>query len=249
MKSARYLFRLDDACPYQKKENWKRVLSLFSSYFIKPLIAIIPDCQDPELCMLPYQDDFWNKARQWQADGYPIALHGYQHRFHKTKKSIIPLNPYSEFSELPLEEQRTKIKKSWEIVKEQGLLPHYWVAPAHSFDANTLLALQEETPIRIISDGFALAPFRWEGFLWIPQQLWHPRPMMGGTYTICLHPNEMKEKDFFLLQRFLERYHQSCPSWEEVAQNKYPAFPWRRWEHKLFMYAKILKNKLKKRNN
>ncbi|TCW60523.1 DUF2334 domain-containing protein [Treponema sp. J25] len=249
MKSARYLFRLDDACSYQKKENWERVLSLFSSYFIKPLIAIIPDCQDPELCMLPYQDDFWEQARQWQADEYPLALHGYQHRFHKTKKNLIPLNPYSEFSELPLKEQRSKIKKAWGIVKEQGLLLHYWVAPAHSFDANTLLALQEETSIRIISDGFALTPFRWKGFLWIPQQLWHPRPMMGGTYTICLHPNEMEEKDFLLLQRFLERYHQSCPSWDEVAQNKYAAFPWRRWEHKLFMYAKILKNKLKKRNN
>lgn len=44
-------------------------------------------------------------------------------------------------------------------MNSHGIDPTVWIAPAHSFDKNTLIALKLETNIRIISDGFVLPCF------------------------------------------------------------------------------------------
>lgn len=47
--SAKYLIRLDDACPTFSLAKWQRFFNLFDKYGIKPIIAVIPDCKDKSL--------------------------------------------------------------------------------------------------------------------------------------------------------------------------------------------------------
>src|SRR5260370_42375028 len=52
---------------------------------LKPILAVVPDNQDPMLKVDAPVADFWDRVRQWQARGWTIALHGYQHRYVKIR--------------------------------------------------------------------------------------------------------------------------------------------------------------------
>jgi hypothetical protein len=78
------------------------------------------------------------------------------------------------------------------------------MAPNHSFDLNTLKALKQ-CGFTAVTDGISLYPFRLEGLVFIPQQLWRPRWMPHGVITICLHTNDMRAKHVKALRTFLRR--------------------------------------------
>ena len=42
-----YLMRLDDACEKRNVKNWDRMEALLDKYNVKPLVAVIPNCKDP----------------------------------------------------------------------------------------------------------------------------------------------------------------------------------------------------------
>lgn len=202
-----FLFRLDDACPTWRKEAWLKIATIFKRYSVKPLVAVIPDNQDPTLFLEKPDAKFWEQILSWQAEGWSLGLHGYQHRFDSLKGGLIPINRYSEFAGHPLAEQKQRLREGYRLLLGYGLKPEFWVAPAHSFDRFTLMALESETAIRKISDGFAPRPFMRFGFLWIPQQLWSPKPrsaLAQAVWTICLHPNSMQPKDFEQVEGFLQ---------------------------------------------
>jgi hypothetical protein len=202
---ARWLIRLDDACPTQNDASWRRIEALLDAHSVRPVVAVVPDNRDPDLICEPARDDFWFRARCWQNKGWAIGLHGWQHRFHTDEPGLVPLNRRSEFAGLSLTAQRNKIRAGYRRLRSEGLSPRIWVAPAHSFDHVTLEALRLETPIRLVSDGVALGPFQDNGFYWIPQQVWRPRDMLFGLWTICLHPNSMREVDFQQFSAWLKR--------------------------------------------
>ncbi len=110
-------------------------------------------------------------------------MHGYQHLYETKNSGLIGLNNYLEFAGLPYEVQAEKIKKAWEIFTDNGIRPKIWMAPAHSFDLNTLKALKEYTEIEYITDGFAVFPFTAYGFKWIPQQLWRFRNLLKKIFN------------------------------------------------------------------
>lgn len=60
-----FILRLDDACEKMDIENWSRMESLLDKYSIKPLVGVIPHCEDS--MMEKYQTDmfFWEKAVSW----------------------------------------------------------------------------------------------------------------------------------------------------------------------------------------
>jgi hypothetical protein len=206
--SARYLLRLDDACPTMDGDKWRRIEALFYSLGIKPIVGIIPDNRDSDLHYAPPDRDFWMRARSWQDNGWTIALHGYQHLLRPCRaKHFLPFHARSEFAGLSFDQQAEKIRQGWILLKSQGLNPTVWVAPAHSFDATTLEALARETPIRTISDGVAQDQYFEYGFNWIPQQLWSFVPKREGLWTVCLHPNTMSETDFRSLEDSLRSLH------------------------------------------
>jgi predicted deacetylase len=203
--TAKFLLRMDDACQTMDGRKWQMLEELFDGLGIKPVVAVVPDNQDPELQRDNPDPEFWDKVRSWQAKGWTIAMHGYQHVLHNTKsKLVLPFYEHSEFAGLPYEQQAEKIRRSWKIFGSQGVEPTVWIAPAHCFDLLTLKAVRAETPIRIVSDGIARDQYYEAGFHWIPQQLWGLTEKKAGLWTICLHPNTMTEQHIASLRHSIE---------------------------------------------
>ncbi|HSX24405.1 MAG TPA: DUF2334 domain-containing protein, partial [Candidatus Andersenbacteria bacterium] len=140
---------------------------------------------------------FWDFVKTKALDGWIIAQHGYQHLYLKHKKT--------EFAGLPYHEQYKKIQLGQEILKEKlGFAPVWWMAPAHSFDKATCNALKD-LGFEYITDGIALYPYKKYGLTWIPQQLWRPRAMPFGTWTICLHTNTMTAQGIQDMIEFMKK--------------------------------------------
>lgn len=196
-----FLIRLDDASPYMDRLKWQKVEDILDKFDIKPIVAIIPDNNDEEVIKSEYDESFWDKSKTWQNKGWGIALHGYDHVFTTDKKGLIPRNCYSEFAGVDYEIQKEKIEKGYNILKSRGLNSTFWVAPAHSFDKNTLKAIKSVTDIKIISDGLSVNPYKRYGFNWIPQQVCHIPKRKFGLWTVCLHPNNMNDNDFIKLEK------------------------------------------------
>lgn len=216
--SAKYLIRLDDACPTMDHEKWGWFENLMDAYNIKPIIAVIPQNNDPMMRVAKEDTQFWDKVRNWQSKGYEIALHGYDHVYVTQEAGLVPLNNFSEFAGVPLGVQKEKIRKGIAIFEKEGIKTRTWVAPGHSFDNNTLRALKEESKINIISDGISLEPFYENDFLWIPQQLWGPVLKKNHTWTICYHPNIINKKQFLQLQTFIEHHKGSFVRLQKVQE-------------------------------
>lgn len=207
--SARYIVRLDDACPTMKSESWGPLESLLDELGIKPLVGVVPDNRDPKLMCSPAEADFWGRVRRWQAKGWDVALHGLHHVYHPIPPGGMPLlrlTDESEFVGLPLEEQKRLISTGYATMAAEGVNPRIFMAPSHSFDKLTLQALREVTDIRIIADGHALRAFDASGFTWIPQQLWRYIDMPFGIWCICLHPNTMNQAELHKISADLRRH-------------------------------------------
>lgn len=199
MSAVRYLVRFDDICPTMNWRVWNRIESALSIAGIRPILAVVPDNQDPKLQVDLPAPEFWSKVREWQARGWTIALHGYQHLYVSGDAGLMGINKRSEFAGLPIEIQRKKLEAGLDCFRREGVSADVWVAPAHSFDLSTITGLKD-VGIQVISDGFAYGPYAAHGMTWVPQQLWDFRRFRSGTWTVCFHPNSWSESDF---DRFL----------------------------------------------
>ncbi len=200
----KYLIRLDDACETMDWDKWLKLESIFDTYGIKPLIAVIPNNADPMQKIDPPNENFWNWLKNLEAKGWEIGLHGNDHVYQTEEGGINPIHNRSEFAGLPLETQKEKIKKGIVQLNEKGFYPKIFVAPSHTFDLNTLEALKSESNIKIISDTMALNPYKKNDFVFIPQQVGSVRTIpCPGNYTFCYHPNTMDTTNFSHLESFL----------------------------------------------
>jgi hypothetical protein len=174
---------------------------------VKPLMAVVPDNRDRDLMVsAPEVNNFWNNVRSWQARGWTIGLHGYQHRYLTQTAGMYGRMPRSEFAGLPYEIQEIKLRNAIRIFREQRVSPEVWVAPAHSFDATTV-AILSKLGIRIISDGYAIYPYQdAEGVTWIPQQFGRFRKLPFGVWTICCHFNDWTEAETDRFRQDLAKY-------------------------------------------
>jgi hypothetical protein len=219
---AEYIIRLDDACPTMDKHRWSEVEAILMQRGVKPIVAIVPANADPALVEGTGNGRFWEQAQGWAGAGWLMALHGYSHTLTRSKAGIVPASRMSEFVGLPLDEQKRRIREGVRILEEHDITPYAWVAPAHGMDKATLEALRAESAIRLISDSFARRPVKRWGFSWIPQQLWRPRSMPGGLWTICLHPNEMTKADIALLSSFIDEHRDAFPDPRAAAERAVP---------------------------
>ena len=203
-----YLIRLDDACEYMDVEKWDRMESLLDKYRISPIVAIIPYCQDPMLTGMYRRDNsFWAKAKKWQDKGWQIGLHGFNHVYEDiVQKGVNPVNPFSEFVGVDYDTQAEKIRMGVSIFASHGLEAKCFVAPAHTFDENTIKALFDASRIRIISDTIANDVYYQKGIWFIPQQCGAFKRIPCKLITGCYHPNTMNEIDFAKLESFLSKH-------------------------------------------
>jgi predicted deacetylase len=214
-RPAQYLLRFDDLCPTHSRERWERFLRLIREFEIKPILAIVPENRDPALAVSSPDPGFWAEMRALQADGATIGLHGFRHICAARGRSMVPLHRLTEFAGVPETTQRQWIREGLEILSGHRLNPSIWVAPRHGFDRATLRVLREQG-IGALSDGFAHRPFRRAGVVWIPQQLWAPKPRPRGLWTICLHPNTTTNAEVENLRLFLHTHASQFTSVERV---------------------------------
>lgn len=217
--NVRYIVRLDDACTTMRRDIWDPLEVALDHLGIHPIVGVIPDNTDPSMLCSEPDPNFWERVRNWEKKGWGIALHGLHHTYHLIPPdchALIPLHQTSEFVGLSLEKQRQILRESWRIFSENGVKPSMFMAPSHTFDTNTLLALRLETDIRIVTDGHALFPFREGDFIWIPQQLWRFRWLPFGIWTVCLHPNMMNTDELDSLVRQLTRFAGKTIPYQEV---------------------------------
>jgi predicted deacetylase len=210
-----YLLRIDDLCPSVSAERWVKLQSLIEEFCLQPILAVVPDNQDPELRVSPPDPEFWCGMRAFEAAGAVIGLHGYRHLCLSRGRSLLGLHRLSEFAGVCAETQRLWIHDGLHILRGHGLNPRVWVAPRHGFDAHTLDALRAEE-VSVLSDGFAPTLFRRDGLIWIPQQLWGPVEKTCGLWTICIHPNTTTDAELARLREFLVTHSAEFTSLDHV---------------------------------
>ena len=215
----KYLIRLDDACPTMDAKKWQRIENILDSYGVRPMVGVIPANEDPKQQIDVVDTEFWSKVKNWEKKGWAIALHGYDHCYISNDglNGLNPLWARSEFAGVPLEEQKKKIREGIKVLNIHDLSPKYFFAPSHTFDANTLQALREESDIRIISDTIATQPYRKDDFVFIPQLGGRCTEMkLPGWWTFCLHPSAMKEEEFLSTERFLQAHKDEMLGFDEL---------------------------------
>lgn len=213
---ALYLVRFDDICPTMNWSVWERVEEVLADCGTKPILAVVPDNQDPKLKVAEPHPRFWDCVRAWQERGWTIGLHGYQHRYVTGDGGLMGINKRSEFSGLSASEQQSKLQQALNIFAQERVQPALWVAPAHSFDSVTLEALGQ-LGIRHVSDGFSLYPHvDAKGMMWVPQQLWRFRRMPLGLWTVCLHFNSWNSAHVARFRSWIQEFSVMLTDWDTV---------------------------------
>ena len=208
--AARYLVRFDDICPGMNWSVWRDIEAILVEQQVKPMLAVVPDNADSNLDVAPKVEDFWPRVREWQARGWGIGLHGYQHRYVTREAGLIGINDRSEFAGLPAAEQQDKLERGLAIFRAQSVRADVWIAPAHSFDDATLEALHR-LGVPAVSDGFFLTPHRdRRGLVWVPQQIWGFRYRPFGVWTVCYHHNAWTPADVRRFAADLRRRRQAA---------------------------------------
>lgn len=215
-----YLLRFDDICPTMDWKTWESIEPTLLEFGIRPVMAVIPDNQDDKLHFGRREENFWARVRVWQSRGWTIGMHGYQHRYVTHNPGLVGLSERSEFAGVPLQEQYVMLRMAAAIFRQQGVEVQLWIAPGHTFDRNTVVALKQ-LGIRIISDGFSLFPYvDDDDMLWIPQQLGKFRAVPFGVWTVCVHLEDYLHTTPAILRKMIERYRPYFTSVPEI-HNKY----------------------------
>lgn len=213
---AKYFFRLDDVAPNMNWKNFNLTIEIFKRHNIKPLIAVIPDVQDPKLLGWPIKTNFWLIINEMRNFGWIIAQHGYQH-LSRGNGGILKIHENGELGGLSFEDQEVMINSGRKIIESQMICLDVFVAPRHSFDRETLRVL-EKNNFHYISDGISLYPFKKWGLVWLPQILWRPRKWLWGMITVALHPNTMTQDDFNNLEKFIEKNRGKIGNFSEIME-------------------------------
>lgn len=223
---AEYLVRFDDLCPTTNWLAWDQIERLLLENDVRPLIAVIPDNRDEKLLKIGEPlADFWDRVRAWQERGWTIGMHGYQHVPVTRERGMFGYSDWSEFAGLSREEQASKIQSAMAVFEREAVQPNVWIAPNHSFDETTLLALRD-AGLRVISDGLSLYPYTDKnGMFWIPRQLsrFEKRPL--GIWTVCLHHTRWTNAEVERFESLLIRFQGQLTNVDTILLS----YPHRRW--------------------
>ena len=160
--------RMDDITPDMDWAKFLRFKELCDLYQVKPLIGVVPANQDTMLHIEKPRTDYWEYLHTLQSEGWCIAQHGCTHIYNTHKKGCFPLNALSEYAGNSYENQYASLEKGQKILKEHEIHTDIFMAPAHSYDYNTLKALKK-LGFTKITDGFGKQPYQWQGLTFYPE--------------------------------------------------------------------------------
>jgi hypothetical protein len=196
----RFILRFDDIAVNMHVGRFYKIVSLLKDLKIVPILGVIPlNCDEKLLKMPLMKENFWEVIRDLQCNqGWSIFQHGTYHVYETKFSGILKVNDKSEFSGLPLNNQFELLELGYNEFLKNDIRVDGFMAPSHSFDIITLIALKK-LGIGVITDGYSLRPklFK-ELIISIPQLFSSFRTFLGlnGIYTVCVHINTMSDKEF-----------------------------------------------------
>lgn len=217
------VLRIDDVCPCMDWFWFDKTMELLNKHNITGMLGVIPDCRDSSLNVSKADPLFWDKMKEYQKNGWYIAMHGYQHLY-DTKATgcvISERDKESEFAGHQYKEQLCKILDGKKILESNGIETDAFFAPSHNYDKNTVKALNK-AGFRYMADGRSKFAYTWKNIKFIPNcRAKEPRE---GIYTIVLHPCMTKEKGYEgLIKRIEERGEIIVPFQDALSEQLWPA--------------------------
>ena len=211
--------RMDDITPDMDWAKFLRFKELCDLYQVKPLIGVVPENQDSMLHIDEARDDFWEYLLQLKDEGWVIAQHGCTHIYSTKKKGCFPLNAISEYAGKSYDEQLASLKKGKEILESHGIVTDIFMAPAHSYDKNTIKALKAAGFTKL-TDGFGEMPYEWKGMTFYPISFKQSSSLKQkkGYTTFVIHANTMNDKDFKRYEKMFEEYQDKLISYQDYLQ-------------------------------
>lgn len=227
MVTMKIAIRMDDITPGMDWKKFLRFKGLCDRYGIKPLIGVVPSNMDENLNIdkpenAPAQD-FWEYVRMLEKEGWCIAQHGVTHVYSNKNPGCFPLNRLSEFAGTGYEKQYESLKRGKEILSDHGIAAGLFMAPAHSFDRDTVRALRELGFVGL-TDGFGSFPYERWGMTFYP--ISHSRGSVlknrgkAGYTTFVIHTNTMDESDFDMYARIFEEHRDRLASYSDLLRVK-----------------------------
>lgn len=243
--------RLDDITPDMDWERFLEFKELLDRYQVKPLIGVVPDNQDENLkgSDKGRPEDFWAYIAKLQESGWTIAMHGFRHIYTTGKGGLFPLNDFSEFAGIPYEKQRQMLKRGRELLMEKGVKTDLFMAPAHSYDRNTLKALKD-AGFTALTDGFGNCPYSCRGLIFYPISFRISKTLKKkhGYSTMVVHTATNTGQDLKRYEEYFQKKDVEWISFEEY--RKAPAVPRKlpgRWKEFWMAEGKKLLVKIKGR--
>lgn len=210
--------RLDDITPDMDWERFLKFKAILDKYQVKPLIGVVPDNRDENLkgSQKGAPADFWTYVKELQKEGWVIAMHGYRHIYSTDKGGVFPLNNFSEFAGLAYEEQEKMLADGKRILAEKGIETDVFMAPAHSYDKNTIKALIK-TGFNKMTDGFGDCPYQWKGIIFYPIsfRLSDTLKKKTGFSTMVIHTGTIKDNEWERYENYFQREDVTWISYEE----------------------------------
>lgn len=188
--TTRFVIRFDDVTPGMAWSKFAPFDALAQELNIPYLIGLVPDCRDPALSVEPHRADFWNFVRERVARGWTVAQHGHTHHYVTAERGLLGIGKRSEFAGLPFAEQKEMLATGKDILVREGVWQPVFMAPSHSFDENTLKAL-DDLGFESLTDGYGFYPYKIRGLLAVPQLFSKPIGFGFGVETVCLHVNTL----------------------------------------------------------
>ena len=209
--------RLDDITPDMDYEKFYKMKQILDTYQIKPLIGVVPFNEDKNLMKSPKMEDFAGFLQGLINEGWVVALHGYEHLYSTAKGGLFPLNHFSEFAGLSFDKQNDMIAKGKDRLAGWGIETNIFMAPAHTFDRNTLKALKKNGFV-YVTDGFGKCPYLRKGLVFLPIAIKQSDCYKdtGGYTTLVYHTNTMDEKDFERCKKLFENNKESLIPYGEM---------------------------------
>ena len=212
--STKIIVRFDDICPNINWEVFLYIKNKLQDLGIRSLLGVIPDNKDKSLLDYEYKENFFDLVNNFKNYGDTIAQHGTHHEYTTNSAGILNINKRSEFAGHDFNYQYNLIKKGMEILERNNCSQKVFMAPSHSFDENTLIVLSK-LGFKSISDGYGFFPYKKMGIDFVPQISSRPFNTGFGLATLCIHSNNINEREIKKLIEFLSFYRSRIISFEE----------------------------------
>jgi predicted deacetylase len=202
--------------------DWKKFgvfESLARELNVPLVLGVVPDCVDPKLSVGPVEPRFWDRVREWAGFGWTIAQHGHRHEYLTKEGGLFGVGKKSEFAGRPLDEQLAALARGKEILQAEGVWQPVFMAPGHSLDQNTLLALAQ-LGFQCITDGYGIYPYSIGEITAVPQLFSVPAHFGFGIYTVCLHVNRMTDAQISRMVDFVRANHDRFVSFDQATKVK-----------------------------